>query len=182
MTGHLTRTAETTSPRTVRRARCWVWLAALLVAMAAAAVEGVAVTAYPVPPGHNEPSETTEDEYVAAHGPSSRRRQPTKPRIARARRRLETIAISAAVLTFGLLETAHGPALTHGPEPSTAPVRPSTVMDERAFSVPAYQRDWLCQRAGERGDNPLPARCLGVPVYQPDWTTQRAGERATNGS
>jgi hypothetical protein len=45
MTTQLTRAPDTTSPATVRRARRWLWLAALLVAMAAAAVVGVAVAA-----------------------------------------------------------------------------------------------------------------------------------------
>jgi hypothetical protein len=136
---------------------------------------------YPVPPGRGDPGETTEDEDLAGRGPSPRRGQPTDPRVARARRRLEAIAMSAAVVTFGLLEMAHGPSPIRGPEPPAAVAKPSTVMDERAVSVAAYQHDWVCQRAGERGDNPLPARCRAAPVYQPDWTTQRAGERAPNG-
>jgi hypothetical protein len=37
---------------------------------------------YPVPPGHTDPDETTEEEDLAARGPSPRRRQPTDPRVA----------------------------------------------------------------------------------------------------
>jgi hypothetical protein len=49
---------------------------------------------YPVPPGHSDPDETTEDEDLTARRPSPRRRQPTDPRVvARARRRLEAIGL-----------------------------------------------------------------------------------------
>jgi hypothetical protein len=134
---------------------------------------------YPVPPGHGAPGETTEDEDLVAGGSSPRRRQSTDPRVARACRRLEAIALSAAILTFGLLAVAHGPTLMRGSDTAAAPAKPSTVMDERAFSVAAYQPDWVSYRDGERGANQIPARWLAVPAYQADWTTQRAGERAT---
>jgi hypothetical protein len=134
---------------------------------------------YPVPPGHSDPGETTEDEDLAERGPSPRRRQPTDPRVARARRRFEAIGLSVAVLTFGLLEMAHGPTLTREPDPPAGPARPRAVTDDRSLSVAAYQRDWVWQRIGERDVNQLPARWLAVAACQTDWTAQRAGERAT---
>jgi hypothetical protein len=135
---------------------------------------------YPMPPGHNDPGETTEDEDLPARGPSPRRWQPTDPRVARARRRLEAIGLSAAVLTFGMLETAHGPTPTPGPDRPAPPAKSITVTNDRSLSVAAYQRDWVWQRTGERGVIQLPARWLAVATYQTDWITQRAGERATS--
>jgi hypothetical protein len=41
MTAQLTRAPETTAPGSVRRGHRWLWSAALLVAMAAAAVVGL---------------------------------------------------------------------------------------------------------------------------------------------
>ncbi|HEY7049130.1 MAG TPA: hypothetical protein VH373_18065, partial [Jatrophihabitantaceae bacterium] len=108
---------------------------------------------------------------------SPRRSQPTDPRAARARRRLEAIALSAAALTFGLVELAHGPTLTHGPD---APGMSVTATAGRSLLVAAYQRDWVMLRAGERGVNlnQRPDRSVAVAPYQADWISHRAGERA----
>lgn len=138
---------------------------------------------YAVPPGHNDPRETTDDEDLAGGGASRpRRRQPIEPHIARLRRRLTMIGLSVAVFTFGLLEMAQGPTLTPGRATHAAPARPPSLIDKRAPAVAAYQRDWVSQRTGERGGNPLRARSLAVAAYQADWTSQRADERGTYGS
>jgi hypothetical protein len=71
---------------------------------------------------------------------------------------------------------AHGPTLVSRPD---TPAKPSTVMDERAFSAAAYQRDWVLQRTGERGVNQPPVKWLAVAAYQTDWTIQRTEERTT---
>ena len=74
MTTQLGRTPKTTAPSSVRRARRWLWLAALLVAMAAAAIVGVAVAAHVTRPAtdtwtvYNEPNANTREGRVPANG------------------------------------------------------------------------------------------------------------------
>jgi hypothetical protein len=73
MTAQLTRSSETTSPGNVGRARRWLWLAALLVAMAAAAVVGIAVAAQVTRPApdpwtvYNEPNANTREGRVTTY-------------------------------------------------------------------------------------------------------------------
>jgi hypothetical protein len=73
MTAQLTCTPETRAPNSVRRARRWLWLAALLVAMATAAVVGVAVAAQVTRPApdtwtvYNEPNANTREGRVPTY-------------------------------------------------------------------------------------------------------------------
>jgi hypothetical protein len=73
MTTQLTRTPDTDSPGSIRRARRWLWLAALLVAMAAAAIVGVAVAAQVTRPPtdagvvYQEPNANTREGRVPSY-------------------------------------------------------------------------------------------------------------------
>jgi hypothetical protein len=73
MTAQLTRTPDTKAPGSVRQARRWLWLAALLAAMAAAAVVGVAVTAQVTRPApdtgivYQEPNANTREGRVPTY-------------------------------------------------------------------------------------------------------------------
>jgi hypothetical protein len=73
MTAQLTRTPETKAPGSIRQARRWVWLGALLVAMATAAVAGVAVTAQVTRPApdtwtvYQEPNANTREGRVPTY-------------------------------------------------------------------------------------------------------------------
>jgi len=73
MTTQLTRTHDTEPPTAAPRTRRWLWLAALLVAMAAAAVVGVAVTAQMTSPPssprivYQEPNANTREDRVPAY-------------------------------------------------------------------------------------------------------------------
>jgi hypothetical protein len=73
MTVQITRSPDTESPATVQRTRRWLWLAALLVAMAAAAVVGVAVAANVTRPApdtgvvYQEPNANTREGRVPTY-------------------------------------------------------------------------------------------------------------------
>jgi hypothetical protein len=86
MTAQLTRTPDTKAPATVGRARRWLWSAALLVAMAAAAVVGVAVTAQLTHPGpdtgivyQESNANTREDRVPAYQEPNANTREGRVP-------------------------------------------------------------------------------------------------------
>ena len=85
---------------------------------------------YPVGFGPIDMIETTEDEDLSAY-PDMCDRRPPHPRIARALRRLEAVALTAAVLTGGVVAMAHGPTRT----PSSA------AADQRAVRASATTRD-----------------------------------------
>jgi hypothetical protein len=75
---------------------------------------------YPIVFGPSETIDATEDEDLTAPtGP--RHRWPTSPR---AHRRLEAAALSAAVLTCGVIAMAHEPRGTPGPVPTQAATAP----------------------------------------------------------